>query len=160
MNASAEANTLTGTLLSTIRLQRHLGARIVISTQEPTISPSLLDLSSVTIVHRFTSPEWLRSLKEHLAAAASDLTDQKPQLKEIGDNAPSDHIKESTAKRIFSDIVKLSVGEALLFSPSAIVGLEKGPEGVTVMERLGTDYLRIRVRKRLTTDIRKSNMAV
>jgi hypothetical protein len=111
-------------------------------------------------VHRFTSPEWLRSLKEHLAAAASDLTDQKPQLKEIGDNAPSDHIKESTAKRIFSDIVKLSVGEALLFSPSAIVGLEKGPEGVTVMERLGTDYLKIRVRKRLTTDGGKSDMAV
>ena len=45
--------------------------------EEPTISPSLLDLSSVTIVHRFTSPEWLRSLKEYLAAAASDLINQK-----------------------------------------------------------------------------------
>ena len=56
--------------------------------------------------------------------------------------------------------MKLRVGEALLFSPSAIVGLEKGPEGVTVIERLGTDYLKIRVRKRLTTDGGKSDMAV
>ena len=156
----AEADSLTRTLFSPILLQCHLGARIIISTQEPTISPSLLDLSSVTIVHRFTPPEWLRSLKEHLAAAALDLTGQKLQLKEIGDNPLSDLIKESTAKRIFSDIVKLRVGEALLFSPSAIVGLEKGPERVTVIERLGTDYLKIRVRKRLTTDGGKSDMAV
>jgi hypothetical protein len=75
-------------------------------------------------------------LKEHLAAAASDLTDQMQQLKERGDNLPSDLIKESTARRIFSDIVKLRVGEALIFSLSAIEGLEKGPEGVIVMERL------------------------
>jgi hypothetical protein len=102
-------------------------------------------------------------LKEHIAAAASDLTDQKPQLKDTEDNPHSDLIKiskESAAKRIFSDIVKLRVGEALLFSPSAIVGLENGPEGVTVMKRLGTDYLKIRARKRLTTDGGKSDMAV
>jgi hypothetical protein len=102
-------------------------------------------------------------LKEHLAAAASDLTDQKPQLKDTEDSLDSDLTKiskESTAKRIFSDIVKLRVGEALLFSPSAIVGLEKGPGGATVMERLGTGYLKIRVRKRLTRDGGKSDMAV
>ena len=54
--------------------------------------------------------------------------------------------------------MKLRVGEALLFSPSAIVGLEKGSEGVTVMERLGTDYLKIRVRKRLTANGGKSDI--
>jgi len=52
------------------------------------------------------------------------------------------------------------VEELRLFSPSAIVDLETGPEGVTVMERLGTGYLKIRVRKRLTTDGGKSDMAV
>lgn len=163
MNASAEADTLTSTLLTTVRLQRHLGARIIISTQEPTISPSLLDLSSVTIVHRFTSPDWLRSLKEHLAAAASDLIDQKPQVKnveEVSHGHPNKNSKETTSQRIFGDIVMLRVGEALLFSPNAIVGLEKGPEGTTVTERLGKGYLKIRVRKRLTTDGGKSDMAV
>jgi hypothetical protein len=57
MNDSGEASALTEQLLATIRLQRHLGARVVISTQEPTVSPRLLDLCSVTVVHRFTSPE-------------------------------------------------------------------------------------------------------
>ncbi|KIN09155.1 hypothetical protein OIDMADRAFT_23861 [Oidiodendron maius Zn] len=35
----------------------------------------LLDLCSVTIVHRFT---WMQSLKAHLAAVAIDMTDQAP----------------------------------------------------------------------------------
>jgi hypothetical protein len=41
MNDSLESDEFTETLLSTIRLQRHLGARVVISTQEPTISRRL-----------------------------------------------------------------------------------------------------------------------
>jgi len=66
MNSATEASTLTETLLSSIRLQRHLGTRVFISTQEPTISPALLDLCSITIVHRFSSPEWLKCLRQHL----------------------------------------------------------------------------------------------
>ncbi|KAJ4421458.1 hypothetical protein N0V82_003722 [Gnomoniopsis sp. IMI 355080] len=71
MNNSGEASTLTEQLLSTIRLQRHLGARIIVSTQEPTVSPKLLDLCSITLVHRFTSPEWLKALQKHLAGVSS-----------------------------------------------------------------------------------------
>ena len=59
MDASVEVLTFTNTLLATVRLQRHLGAQIIVSTQEPTISLALLDLYSVTIVHRFTSPATL-----------------------------------------------------------------------------------------------------
>ncbi len=62
MTESQECAALTEALLATIRLQRHLGARVIISTQEPTISPKLLDLCSVTVVHRFTSPDWLNAL--------------------------------------------------------------------------------------------------
>jgi hypothetical protein len=163
MNASAEANMLTNTLLSTVRLQRHLGARVIISTQEPTISPALLDLSSVTIVHRFTSPEWLRSLKAHLAGIASDVLDQTSHSHNPEED-PDDGIgtqkqNTNTAMKIFSEIVKLRAGEALIFSPSAMVGLEKGPDGERGMKRLGAEYLKIRVRKRLTTDGGKSVMA-
>lgn len=64
MNDSGDSSALTDNLLETIRLQRHLAVRIIISTQEPTISPKLLDLCSITIVHRFTSPEWLRTPAE------------------------------------------------------------------------------------------------
>ncbi len=56
-------------LLEPIRLQHHLGARII-ATHEPTVSPAL-ELCSVTIVHRFSSPAWLRTLREYLAGVSS-----------------------------------------------------------------------------------------
>ena len=59
-------------LLTTIRMQRHQATRVVIATQEPTISERLLDLCSTSIVHRFTSPAWFAAIKDRLAAA-SDL---------------------------------------------------------------------------------------
>jgi len=144
MNSTTEANNLTNTLLSTIRLQRHLGTRVFISTQEPTISPALLDLCSITIVHRFTSPAWLHTLKAHIAAL--DLT----QTQENGDTHTHD---------IFKKIVKLEVGEALLFSPSAIVDVEEVQGGQVKVKKLGTGYLKIKIRDRLTQDGGKSIMA-
>lgn len=71
MNRSPAADIFTDNLLTVIREQRHKGTRIVISTQEPTISPRLLDLCTMTFVHRFTSPEWLKVLREHLAGAST-----------------------------------------------------------------------------------------
>lgn len=157
MNASAEASTLTNTLLSTIRLQRHLGARVVISTQEPTISPSLLDLSSLVIVHRFTSPAWLNSLKRHLAGAASNmLNDDDTSSSDFPSSGERDH----DAKSLFSKIVKLTVGEALLFSPSAMMDVEVDSNGKMALKRLGDDFIKIQVRMRLTIDGGKSVMAV
>jgi hypothetical protein len=150
MSASAEAGTLTNTLLSSIRLQRHLGTRVFISTQEPTISPKLLDLCSITIVHRFTSPDWLRELRSHLAALDNDEEDPgKSKLKLIN---------------IFNQIVKLRTGEALLFAPSAILGFEKkqnenGSEE-TEMKRLGIGYLKIKIRARVTSDGGRSVFAL
>jgi hypothetical protein len=44
----------------------------------------IYDLSSVTIVHRFTSPEWLRSLKSHLAGVASDFLDNDEDDSDTG----------------------------------------------------------------------------
>ncbi|KAE9378986.1 hypothetical protein N431DRAFT_149871 [Stipitochalara longipes BDJ] len=150
MNAGAEASSLTDTLLSAIRLQRHLGTRVFISTQEPTISPKLLDLCSMTIVHRFTSPDWLRELKNHLASLDHD--EDSPEKSNI------------RLMKIFNDIVKLRVGEAFLFAPSAIVGVEKrhnlnGLEE-TEMNRLGNGYLKIKVRARVTSDGGKSVFAL
>jgi hypothetical protein len=154
MNTSTEASTLTNTLLTTIRLQRHLGARIIISTQEPTTSPALLDLSSTTIVHRFTSPEWLRTLKRHIAGAASDLDNDTDSGREANSRGNS-----NPAKRMFTEVVNLRVGEALLFAPSAMVGLDEGKDGEVALRRLGDGFLKVRVRTRLTIDGGKSVMA-
>jgi hypothetical protein len=51
------AKSLNESLLQTIRLQRHYGARVVIPTQEPTLSTDLIALYSITVIHRFSSPE-------------------------------------------------------------------------------------------------------
>ena len=158
MNESVEAHTFTQTLLSTIRLQRHLGARIIISTQEPTISPVLLDLCSVTIVHRFTSPDWLQSLKNHLAAVGSEIMSDGSDQE---DNPRGEYIASArghTAKQVFCEVVKLRVGEALLFSPSAMVDVKS--DGALGYVRLGMGFLKVRVRTRTTTDGGKSVMAL
>lgn len=70
LRESPAAQKLTESLVTAVRLQRHLACRVIIATQEPTISPRLLDLCSFTLVHRFTSPDWLNALKNHLAAVS------------------------------------------------------------------------------------------
>ncbi|RAH82413.1 hypothetical protein BO86DRAFT_399053 [Aspergillus japonicus CBS 114.51] len=108
MNASIEARKFTDTLLSAVRLQRHLGVRMIIFTQEPTISATLLSLCSTTIVHRFTSPNWLKVLHRHLAGAV-----EEPHRSDCDDPSVQSHVS------LLNQIVDLQVGEALLFSPSS-----------------------------------------
>lgn len=184
MNESGEASALTEQLLATIRLQRHLGARVVISTQEPTVSPRLLDLCSVTVVHRFTSPEWLRALRRHLAGAeetagmlaranggagagsgsdaSSDsgvddvldgLVDAVDTLSLKGPGATMG--QKQAAASLFAQIVELRVGEALVFSPNAVVGIS----GEGAARKLGSGMLKVRVRNRVTEDGGRSIMA-
>ncbi|KAI5921244.1 hypothetical protein F4810DRAFT_372079 [Camillea tinctor] len=159
---SAECRTLTNTLLSTIRLQRHLGVRVVISTQEPSVSPKLLDLCSATLVHRFSSPAWEQMLCGHLAGASLE--------KEDGGSTGTKKDK----KDLFRNIVNLKVGEAFLFAPSALVGVRVGADGDDrgegesdglegsggmAVRRLGDEILKIRVRNRVTADGGKSILA-
>ena len=145
MSSTASASAFTETLLSVIRQQRHLATRVIIATQEPTISPKLLDLSSMTIIHRFTSPEWLAALKSHLAGVAGVSDESKRDVKDI-----------------FRTIVNLEVGEALLFSPSAMLKEANGVGGVggvECIEKLGMAYLKVRIRRRVTADGGRSMLA-
>lgn len=176
---SSEAVEFTDTLLSVIRQQRHLGTRVVIATQEPTISPSLLDLCNVTIVHRFTSPAWYTAIEKHIAGAATAKNKK-------GSSEESD---------LFRSIVRLGTGEAFVFCPTALIDLavDTGPEntedteecsepesslladsgmtsssdsdesegprvdGVTTTE-LGSGYMRVRIRNRVTADGGRSQL--
>lgn len=182
MTDSGEASALTEQLLATIRLQRHLGARVVISTQEPTVSPRLLDLCSVTVVHRFTSPEWLKALRRHLAGAeeTAGMLARAAAGAGSGSGASSDSgvddvldglvngvgtlsLKtpgpamghKQAAASLFAQIVELRVGEALVFSPNAVVGISDGGAA----KKLGSGMLKVRVRNRVTADGGKSIMA-
>lgn len=201
MGDGQESLALTESLKTAIRVQRHIGARVIISTQEPTISPSLLDLCSVTIVHRFSSPEWLGVLKKHLAGASTwsefdGESDDKGQATlaagggEVLTSSTSDNsyvgVKTLSTRgnailsNLFRKIVALRTGEALLFSPSAAIGVktitvedteddedeEEGevagmddPEERKEVVRLGHEVLMVRVRKRVTQDGGQSIMA-
>lgn len=186
MTDSAECQALTESLLSTIRLQRHLGTRIVISTQEPTISPRLLDLCSVTIVHRFTSPDWLATLKKHLAGASPrvenaetnrhdsqgtlSINESKSIVAALVGAKPLSPKTSDVASGLFAEIVALHTGEALLFAPSAIIGVKKMNTAKSQQEgtaetstdvpiSLGQEVLKVRIRNRVTVDGGRSVMA-
>ncbi|KAI0419825.1 hypothetical protein F5X98DRAFT_384106 [Xylaria grammica] len=166
MGETADSEVLTNSLLSAIRFQRHLGARIVISTQEPTISPRLLDLCSITIVHRFSSPDWLSVLTKHLAGISkvAKVTTQAGSMgiddQEAGRHgfhgilvSPDDPILD-----LFRQIVELHTGEALVFAPSAMVSLDH--RGLKARPRkLAHHVLRVFMRRRITADGGRSIMA-
>lgn len=179
MTESSECQALTENLLAIIRLQRHLGARVIIATQEPTISPKLLDLCTVTIVHRFTSPSWLLSLKKHLAAVT-------PALKSVAEGGGAAGKENADdAVELLDRIVSLRQGEALMFCPSAIIDIKKPikvdsigsildgfakwsmkenenakhPDPENNLVHLSQKILKIRIRERVTKDGGKSVMA-
>jgi hypothetical protein len=119
----SSSSSLTDTLLTINREQRHLGMRMIISTQEPTVIPdTLLDLCPVAILHRFSSPTWWDHIKKHVSA-----------------NLSSDEA--------FNRIVQLKTGEAILLAPS---GLRLAQDNSLVS--VGRNYLTVRVRKRVTKD--------
>ncbi|KAF6807424.1 hypothetical protein CMUS01_14124 [Colletotrichum musicola] len=163
MRDSAESQALTNSLLETIRLQRHLGVRVLISTQEPTVSTKLLDLCSVTVVHRFTSPDWLRTLRGHLAGissmsvtAAADGDKQSTAVKPIAIGGKG----EDAVLELFATIVALHTGQALVFAPSAVLGLgAKVKDREAPILRLAHRALKVKVRSRLTKDGGKTVMA-
>ncbi|KAH7930372.1 hypothetical protein BV22DRAFT_1125091 [Leucogyrophana mollusca] len=130
---------LTKALLTLTREQRHLAMRVIISTQEPTvIPPVLLDLCTVSILHRFSSPSWWDHLARHVSADIS-------------------------ADDAFDNIVKLQTGEAIMLAPS---GLGVFPEdlratsrtiapnskGALKLSQFGRRYILMKTRVRVTKD--------
>ncbi|KAI1822199.1 hypothetical protein F4861DRAFT_541186 [Xylaria intraflava] len=172
MGETAECKVLTDSLLASIRFQRHLGARIIISTQEPTISPKLLDLCSITIVHRFSSPDWLNVLTKHLAGISKVAkVTRGVDDAEIGEEEDPNHCgirgiavsPDDPIIDLFAQIVELHTGEALVFAPNAMLSLNgqnrsTRDTGVTP-RKLAHHVLRVVVRARITADGGRSIMA-
>ncbi|KAG1732028.1 uncharacterized protein EDB91DRAFT_1251964 [Suillus paluster] len=139
---------LTKALLTLTREQRHLGMRVIISTQEPTVVPPvLLDLCSVAIMHRFSSPAWWDHLARHISADVS--------------------IEEA-----FDTVVKLQTGQAIILAPS---GLGVFPEDAEIrgatrikghtapvlkLTQFGRRYIIMKTRARVTKDGGRSVLIV
>lgn len=101
----------------------------------------------MTIVHRFNSPSWMATLKGHLA----------------GVSYQGNGSSERNTDEIFNTIVSLDAGQALIFSPSAMLDVSEltmnSSNEVATVKKLGLGYVKIRVRQRLTTDGGRSLMA-
>ncbi|EGP85157.1 unnamed protein product [Zymoseptoria tritici ST99CH_1A5] len=130
LNESPAAASFTDRLLTTIREQRHNATRVLIATQEPTLSSKLLDLCSVSIVHHFKSPAWFAAIRGHLGGASSLVTQGKEQ------------------EKMFDDIVNLRTGESLVFAPEAFVCVNEANEA----ERLGAGVMKMKTRVRAGVD--------
>jgi hypothetical protein len=120
-------------LLQTIRLQRHYGARVVISTQEPTLLTDIIALCSVVFIHRFSSPEWFAAIKRHIPIASQD---QQHSL--------------------LQKVESLKTGMSMVYSSNAVLGRE---DYGTLINGTGK-LLRVKVRKRVTSDGGMSVLAV
>ncbi|KAF8974343.1 hypothetical protein BDZ97DRAFT_1647459 [Flammula alnicola] len=145
LSSERSSTGLTKSLLNLIRQQRHLAMRVIISTQEPTVVPPvLLDLCSVAILHRFSSPTWWQHLIQHV---------------------PTDFSHTDA----FDKVVKLQTGHAIVLAPSGIglfassageidseptqtSRLAGSGEKEKVLTRFGRRYLIMKTRKRVTAD--------
>jgi hypothetical protein len=152
---SPAATVFTNTLLKNIREQRHKAVRVVVATQEPTLNFALLDLCSLALVHRFTSPAWFDALRKHLAGAyfTDDATTSSADNDTLGENGKFK--KPNGAVKLFQEIVQLQVGESLLFGPTAALEIVDGK-----VKKLEEKYVIFRTRQRVTKDGGRSQLAV
>ena len=68
---------LTGHIVDVIRQMRHQGVSVLIASQDPPSLPNaIIELSSLVVLHRFNSPQWLRHIQKSITAL-SDLTPQQ-----------------------------------------------------------------------------------
>ncbi|KIK08362.1 hypothetical protein K443DRAFT_672389 [Laccaria amethystina LaAM-08-1] len=136
LSSSKSSSGLTNALLRLVRQQRHLAMRVIISTQEPTVVPPvLLDLCTVAILHRFSSPSWWQHLIQHVSA----------------DFSQSD---------AFDKLVNLQTGQAIVLAPSAIGVFEESGDVESSRPRpsyeslsyFGRRYIIMKTRRRVTED--------
>jgi hypothetical protein len=147
LKGNAAAEQFTDKLLKSIREQRHIGTRIVIATQEPTLDTSLLDLCSITMVHRCSSPAWFEDLKKHVVGIYLNQTGKSDGEVDMGVN--------SRDRELMSKIVGLQLGESFLFCPTAVIGIGKAGEVTKMVER----FVKFRTRKRITADGGRTKVA-
>ena len=55
---------LTGSIVTAIREMRHKGVSIMIASQDPMSLPTeIIELSSVMLLHKFNSPQWVKHVQ-------------------------------------------------------------------------------------------------
>ncbi|EPS36678.1 hypothetical protein H072_9743 [Dactylellina haptotyla CBS 200.50] len=148
MSNRASSQRFAESIIQNIRLQRHLGLRTVISTQDPDVHSELLELSNFIIMHRFDSPRWLEVLKHHVGFGDNNLLPARAI--EGGWGAWDEPVKTSKPPGIFDEIMGLNPGEALLYCPQLVT--VESQEGYEKTALLRNRMIKVLVRRRLTKD--------
>jgi DNA phosphorothioation-dependent restriction protein DptH len=66
---------LTGHIVEVVRQMRHQGVSVLIASQDsPSLPNAIIELSSLVILHRFNSPQWLK----HVQCSSTSLADLTP----------------------------------------------------------------------------------
>ena len=117
--------------VETVRLMRHEGIRVIVSTQSPlTMPPELLELSTTTVLHRFHSEDWWKYLSSKIPLPADG----------------------------FQRVRSLDAGEALVFAQGAHLILAKHAvqecwdEDSENGKVTNSDFFECRIRQRITKD--------
>lgn len=127
-SSAAQHQGLSRAIVDTVRLMRHEGIRVAISSQNPQVlAPELLELVTVAIIHRFHSSDWFSYLKAKIPLKAPDAE----QHLYVGNS--DDYTLEA--------IRCLPSGQAIVFAASSNI---KG------LARAST--IRVSMRPRLTAD--------
>jgi DNA helicase HerA-like ATPase len=72
---------LTDHIVDAIRQMRHQGVSILIASQDPPSLPNaIIELSSVVIMHRFNSPQWLKHIQKSITAFSEITSAQMASL--------------------------------------------------------------------------------
>ncbi|KAK6499524.1 hypothetical protein TWF506_004154 [Arthrobotrys conoides] len=140
MSQTASSQQFAKSVIQNIRLQRHLGLRTIISTQDPHVHPELLELASFIIMHRFDSPRWFNTLRKYVGF--HNTVEGYDVAEELGTGGP--------AAESFNLIMSLNAGQALVYCPRLLTVDYR--EGKEMIVRLGTRLIVMQVRKRLTLD--------
>jgi len=63
---------LTGNIVTAIREMRHKGVSILIASQDPPSLPNeIIELSSIVLLHKFNSPQWLKHIQKSITQLSS-----------------------------------------------------------------------------------------
>jgi DNA phosphorothioation-dependent restriction protein DptH len=98
---------LIGQVVETIREMRHQATTVVIASQDPLSVPrAVIELTSILVLHRMTSPQWLKHLKSALAALEGI---QEGHMTALGPGEALVWAQRSTEKRFTQRPQKLRV---------------------------------------------------
>ncbi|OBZ76112.1 hypothetical protein A0H81_03802 [Grifola frondosa] len=155
LSAEKGSSGLTKELLSLIRQQRHQAMRVIISTQEPTVVPPvLLDLCSVAILHRFSSPAWWEHVAKHVSADV-DSSEAFDKVVNLQVRAAL-KFRKMTSRTLTMNTPLRQTGQAIVLAPSGLGMFRDRSDPLTgarcSLGQFARRCVLVKTRKRITKD--------